>query len=86
MLLHGFPEFANMYDDLMRALAGAGYTSVACDQRGYSAGASPTDVESYNYDILRDDVFNIAEAVGFQEFHLIGHDHGGALGWHATAS
>lgn len=86
VLLHGFPEYATMYDDTMRALASQGYASMACDQRGYSPGASPADVESYNYDLLRDDVFNVAAAVGFNSFHLVGHDHGGILGWVVAAS
>jgi len=81
MLLHGFPEWADMYDDTMRALAARGYASAACDQRGYSPGASPNDTASYHYDTLRQDVFHVAWAVGFKKFHLVGHDHGGALGW-----
>eukprot|EP00927_Polykrikos_kofoidii_P014868 TRINITY_DN16573_c0_g2_i1.p1 TRINITY_DN16573_c0_g2~~TRINITY_DN16573_c0_g2_i1.p1 ORF type:complete len:352 (+),score=62.52 TRINITY_DN16573_c0_g2_i1:69-1124(+) len=86
VLLHGFPEWASMFDDTMRTLASQGYASMACDQRGYSPGASPTTVESYHYDLLRDDVFAVAEAVGFKTFHLVGHDHGGALGWVVAGS
>jgi len=86
LLLHGFPERAKMFDELMRQLAAKGFRSVACDQRGYSPGASPDGLENYDYDLLRSDVFAIARAVGFQEFHLVGHDHGCLLGWYSVNS
>ena len=35
LLLHGFPEIAYSWRKVMLALAEAGYTSVAPDQRGY---------------------------------------------------
>lgn len=86
LLLHGFPERASMYDELMRQLASKGFRSVACDQRGYSPGASPDGVENYMYNLLRDDVFAVAAAAGFEKFHLVGHDHGSALGWYTAGS
>lgn len=79
-MLHGFPEWADMYDGTMRALADSGYASVACDQRGYSPNA-PNDTASYHYDELRDDVFAVGSAVGFEQFHIVSHDHGGLIGW-----
>jgi pimeloyl-ACP methyl ester carboxylesterase len=86
MLLHGFPEWSSMYVPLMLILAEKGYSSVACDQRGYSKGASPDKEEDYNYNLLRDDIFAVAEAVGFDKFHLVAHDHGAVLGWYAAGS
>ena len=55
--------------------------AVACDLRGYSPGASPDALRDYHYDVLVSDVFALAEAAGFSDFHLVGHDHGAALGW-----
>jgi len=86
MLLHGFPEWSSMYISLMRELAKVGYHSVACDQRGYSPGASPEKEEDYNYNLLRDDIFAAADALKFDKFHLIAHDHGAILGWYAADS
>ena len=48
MLLHGFPEWSVMYVNLMRTLSSHGYSSVACNQRGYSPGAAPAGVTNYN--------------------------------------
>jgi pimeloyl-ACP methyl ester carboxylesterase len=55
--------------------------AVACDLRGYSPKASPSVLEEYLYETLATDVFAIADAAGFNKFHLVGHDHGAGLGW-----
>lgn len=81
ILLHGFPESSAMYEPMIPALAKAGYQVVAFDQRGYSPGARPGGVEAYATDKLADDVFAIADAVGFEGFHLVGHDWGAGVGW-----
>jgi pimeloyl-ACP methyl ester carboxylesterase len=83
VLLHGFPETSHMWTELMRALVAAGYRCLAPDQRGYSPGARPEDVESYSYRALASDVFALADAAGYGRFHLIGHDWGALVGWAA---
>ena len=89
LMLHGFPEWSDMYMDLMRRLAKEGFRSVACNMRGYSPGAKPTGVEDYDYDVLASDVESISEAIfgsNITNLNLIGHDHGAALGWSVAAS
>jgi len=86
VLLHGFPEWSSMWQPLMNQLAEAGYSSVACDQRGYSPHARPENETDYNYNKLRSDIFAVAEAVGFAKFHLVAHDHGAVLGYYAAGS
>jgi len=83
VLLHGFPETSHMWTELMPRLAEAGYHCLAPDQRGYSPGARPHGVESYNYRALVSDVFALADAMAFGRFHLIGHDWGALVGWAA---
>ena len=41
LLVHGFPEWSDMYVPLMRRLGGLGYRAQACNMRGYSPGAAP---------------------------------------------
>jgi pimeloyl-ACP methyl ester carboxylesterase len=77
VLLHGFPETSHMWERLMADLAGAGFRSLAPDQRGYSPGARPPDVSGYAYDHLVADVLALAP----ERFHLIGHDWGAIVGW-----
>jgi len=84
LMIHGFPESKEMYDGLMSQLGETGFCGVACDMRGYSPGASPDSQSDYLYSKLRGDAFGIASKFGFTHFHLVGHDHGGILGWFAT--
>ncbi len=85
MLLHGFPETSAMWIELMSSLADEGYHCVAPDQRGYSPGARPGDVDAYRYEEVGGDVFRFADALGWERFHLIGHDWGAGAGWCALA-
>jgi pimeloyl-ACP methyl ester carboxylesterase len=81
LLLHGFPETRHMWRHQLRALAAAGFRAVAPDQRGYSAGARPREVEAYAGDRLTSDALALMDACGAQRFHLVGHDWGGQLAW-----
>jgi len=85
ILLHGFPESSIMWTPLLERAADAGFRVVAFDQRGYSPGARPEGIDQYSLDVLVDDVFAIADAAGFESFHLIGHDWGSIVGWAATS-
>ncbi|MEE8580342.1 MAG: alpha/beta hydrolase [Myxococcota bacterium] len=81
VLLHGFPETSAMWIPLIEAAAAKGYQVVAFDQRGYSPGARPLGAGAYGLDELIGDVFDVADAVGFDRFHLVGHDWGAVVGW-----
>ena len=62
LLLHGFPESAEQWEPQLAVLAGAGFRGVAFDQRGYSPGVRPLDVEAYHPDALIGDVLAVADA------------------------
>lgn len=81
VLLHGFPETSVMWVPLIDAASDAGYRVVAFDQRGYSPGARPEDLADYAIPRLIEDVFGVADAVGIDNFHLVGHDWGSGVGW-----
>jgi pimeloyl-ACP methyl ester carboxylesterase len=81
LLLHGFPQTSACWRHLLPALASAGYRAVAPDQRGYSPGARPGGVRAYRMRHLMADVLAIAERLGADRFHLVGHDWGGAVAW-----
>ena len=81
LLLHGFPQTSLAWSAQLAALAGAGYRACAFDQRGYSPGARPTDVDAYRSPELTADVIRVADALGMDRFHLVGHDWGGAVAW-----
>ena len=85
ILLHGFPETSHMWLPLMERLAGEGYRCLAPDQRGYSPGARPEGIENYRYQDVAGDVVALADAAGFDRFHLVGHDWGAGCGWVVVA-
>lgn len=81
ILLHGFPVTSAMWIDLIGPLEEAGYRVIAFDQRGYSPGARPEALDAYAIPPLTNDVFQIADAIGAEDFHLVGHDWGAVVGW-----
>lgn len=85
LLLHGFLSRGSAWAGQLDALAAAGYQAVAPDQRGYSPGVRPHDVEDYWLDYAVDDVAAIANSLGWLQFDIAGHGWGAAVGWIAAA-
>ena len=81
ILLHGFPQTSYEWRHQIRALAAVGFRVVAPDQRGYSPGARPADVADYALPLLVADVVGLADAVGAERFHIVGHDWGAIVAW-----
>jgi len=85
LLLHGFPETSLEWQSQLNELAKAGYRVVAPDQRGYSPGARPPDVASYTINAIALDTLGIVDALGYDRFHLVGHDWGALVAWTVAA-
>ena len=80
-MLHGFPQSSYEFRSQIPAVAQMGFRVVAPDQRGYSPGARPEGVEAYTVSNLVADVVGMAEALGRERFHVVGHDWGAAVAW-----
>lgn len=82
VLLHGFPELAYSWRELMLPLAQAGYHVVAPDQRGYGATQGwdarfDGDLASYGMLNLVQDVVGLVSALGYESVAaVVGHDFG----------
>eukprot|EP00039_Didymoeca_costata_P010971 m.149840 g.149840 ORF g.149840 m.149840 type:complete len:354 (+) comp15019_c3_seq3:80-1141(+) len=76
-----------MFFDLMLKLGDQGFSCLACDQRGYSPSAAPENPQAYHYDILVDDMYKIINSSGLLpesgKFHVVAHDQGARVAWHA---
>jgi len=83
ILLHGFPESHRTWREVAPRLADSFYL-VMPDQRGFAGSDRPPDVAAYKTDILVDDIFALADALGISQFSLVGHDWGGAISWAAA--
>jgi len=81
LLLHGFPQTSLSFRHQLEILGRAGFHAVAPDQRGYSPRARPADYREYAMPLLIGDVLGMADALGADRFHLVGHDWGGAVAW-----
>jgi len=89
LFLHGNdgPRSKGMWSLMMHALAAKGYNTLAFDQRGFSPEASPYNSDDYNYDYLAEDIFAMADTYFGKDskFHVVAHDQGARLAWHAIA-
>ncbi|MGH2747452.1 MAG: alpha/beta fold hydrolase [Actinomycetota bacterium] len=84
VLLHGFPQNSSSFGRVVEALVEAGYRAFRYDQRGYSPGARPTGARHYAIRRVLGDLVALAERFVLVPFHLVGHDWGGVVGWHAA--
>jgi len=81
IFLHGFPESAVEWRGQQKKLAAEGYLTIAFNQRGYSSGARPESFDNYTSPQLAQDVLDVADALGAESFHLVGHDWGAFIAW-----
>jgi epoxide hydrolase 4 len=85
MLLHGFPEAAFVWDEVMQALAPRA-NCCAPNLRGYAGSSAPADVSAYRPKHLVADVVALIEQFGAPLDVLVAHDWGGALAWNLAAA
>ncbi|MGZ4212581.1 MAG: alpha/beta fold hydrolase [Actinomycetota bacterium] len=85
LLVHGFPDVAQTWEAQMRALAAAGYRTVAPNLRGYPPTSVP-DGGYYDAATLTNDVVALIEQLGGGPVHYVGHDWGAAIGYRTLAA
>jgi pimeloyl-ACP methyl ester carboxylesterase len=83
ILLHGFPESHRTWREVAPRLEER-FFLVMPDQRGFAGSSLPREAEAYTADLLIDDIFALAGALGIEQFALVGHDWGGAIAWGAA--
>jgi epoxide hydrolase 4 len=86
VFLHGFPEAAFIWDELLTHFAKpehGGYRCVAPNLRGFEQSSSPKDVASYKAHLLIQDIQQLVatESADGKMAALVAHDWGGALAW-----
>ncbi len=84
MLLHGFPEAAFIWDEVM-ALVAPQARCVAPNLRGFAGSSAPAEVSAYRARHLVGDVVAAIESQGGPLDVLVAHDWGGALAWNLAA-
>jgi len=84
ILLHGFPDAWFGWEAQIRPLADSGFRVIVPDQRGYNLSDKPQGVASYKMDHLVEDILGLADEMGYDNFHLAGHDFGAMVSWNLT--
>lgn len=88
LLLHGFPQHRDCWDQLVPVLNAAGYRTVAFDQRGYSPRARPRGRWAYRVENLVADAAAVVDHYSGEDcsMHVVGHDWGAAVAWTLTSA
>jgi pimeloyl-ACP methyl ester carboxylesterase len=86
LCLHGFPDSAYTWRDLLPALAAAGFRAVAPFLRGYAPTTIPSDGR-YQIGVLAQDALAVHDVLaGDGDAVLIGHDYGAAAAYGAAGA
>lgn len=81
VLLHGFPDTADLWRYQVRALVDAGRRVVAPDLRGFGDSDRPGSVDDYFLFNGVADVRGILDALGIERASVVGHDFGAGVAW-----
>ena len=86
MFLHGFPEAAFVWDDMLLHFSkpeNGGYRCVAPNLRGYEKSSQPTEVSAYRAKFLVQDIAALIQIESSTSplQALIAHDWGGGVAW-----
>lgn len=81
LFLHGFPEAAFIWDELLLHFAARGYRCVAPNLRGFEQSSQPADPRDYRARHLVQDIAALVATEGGRLACLVAHDWGGAVAW-----
>ena len=76
LLLHGFPQTRAMWTAIAPHLA-QNFTVVTADLRGYGASHKPATMAGMSFRAMAADQVALMGQLGFDRFHVVGHDRGG---------
>lgn len=85
VLLHGFPQDATAFDEVVPILHAHGLRTLVPTQRGYAATARPPQRRDYTTAETAADVVALLDAADLRSAHIVGHDWGAAPAWALAA-
>ena len=81
LLIHAFPDSADVWRNQIPALVEAGFRAIAPDLRGFGKSCKPKEISSYSSQLLVSDLVGILDALKVEQVHVVGHDWGASLAW-----
>ena len=79
LISHGFTGAKEDFADVVDPLADAGWWVVAPDLRGHGASDQPEQEDAYSLAVFAEDLFGLADQLGWDRFALLGHSMGGMI-------
>ncbi len=81
LLLHGFPDDHEVWENQISALVIAGYRVIAPDTRGCGQSTIPPQVSDYRIKYLLNDMIALLDHFGLEKVALVAHDWGAMIAW-----
>lgn len=81
ILLHGFPDSADLWRHQVPALLGGGFRVIAPDLRGFGDSDKPEKIDDYVIFNALADLRALMDALGVERAHVVGHDFGAGIAW-----
>ena len=82
VLLHGFPDRAELWRDVSPHLQAGGLRTLALDLPGFGESPAPAGRAEYGVENVAGQVLGALDALGVSErVDVVGHDWGAVLGW-----
>ena len=81
ILVHGWPEIAYCWKNVMPALAAAGFRVIAPDLKGFGRSDAPAEKALYDIAHMTGDLAALMDALDIDRTVFCGHDWGGAIVW-----
>jgi pimeloyl-ACP methyl ester carboxylesterase len=81
LLLHGFPDSAQVWRHQIPILTAAGYRVVAPDLRGFGASDKPAEVSEYRVGRSVADMVAVLDELQIDKARVVGHDWGAGVAW-----
>jgi pimeloyl-ACP methyl ester carboxylesterase len=85
MLLHGWPDTADLWRHQVPALVADHYRVIAPDLRGFGESSRPAEIQAYDMSHMVGDVIGVLDHLSIPRVHLVGHDWGAAISWMTAA-
>jgi pimeloyl-ACP methyl ester carboxylesterase len=82
LLIHGFPDSANLWRNQVNALIAAGFRTIAPDLRGFGESGRADD---YRVGRSVADMAAILDTLSIEKAHVVGHDWGAGVAWALAA-
>jgi 3-oxoadipate enol-lactonase len=79
LLLHGFTGAKEDFADFLDGFADRGWHVVAPDHRGHGGSDQPESEDDYSLAAMAADMLAVADELGWDRFHLLGHSMGGMV-------